>query len=331
MKKVLVFCVAVAVALAFTASAMAEKKVPVVKYWETKWWPSKWGAGDERGAFNLITPANVMRAVKVVKTGKIYRLGRIYSNKMPLFGNRTYSLHIPGLPVGGPLGVNQIVWNDEFLVCEVGQVGTQFDGPGHVGMLCKDGVMRWYNGAELATAENVYGLKTNGIEKLGPCITRGVLIDMVGLKGRAMEKGEVIYPKDIKACIRKAGIKGIQEGDCVVFHTGWGQWWTKDVPKFNSGCPGIGWASARYLADKNVSMLAGDTWPIDAIPGDLEGGAFDIHNYMQTCNGIWYLENLNNEVMAQMAADGTYEFLWIFVPVPFEGATGSPGDGIAIK
>jgi hypothetical protein len=208
MKKSLVFCLAVALALAFTLPAIAAEDVPIIKYWEKKWWPSKWGAGDEKGAFNLITPKNIMRALKIPKTGKIYRLGRPYSNDMPKFGSRTFSIHIPGLPVGGPLGDNQIVWNDEFIVCEVGQVGTQFDGPGHVGMLAFDGKMRWYNGIELCSSENTYGLKKLGVEKLGPCITRGVLIDMVGLKGRPMEKGEVIYVKDIEPASRKRASRG---------------------------------------------------------------------------------------------------------------------------
>jgi len=52
---------------------------------------------------------------------------------------------------------------------------------------------------------------------------------------------------------------------------------------------------------------------------------------MQTVNGIWYLENLDNKPMEQMAKDGVHEFLWIFVPVPFAGATGSPGDAVAIQ
>ena len=77
-------------------------------------------------------------------------------------------------------------------------------------------------------------------------------------------------------------------------------------------------------------MLAADTWPVDAVPGEDPNGAFDLHNYTQTVNGLWYLENLDNEPLARMAKDGVYEFLFIFVPVPFAGATGSPGDAIAI-
>jgi kynurenine formamidase len=308
----------------FTSSALGEV------FWPEKWWPSKWGPDDEKGSFNTITPQKIMSSLKIVKSGKIYRLGRPYEMTMPKFGSRTYALHIPGLPVGGPVGNNNIVWNDEFIVGELGQVGTQFDGPGHVGIRGKDGVDRWYNGRALATADNTYGLKQNGVEKVGPCITRGVLIDVAGLKGvKSMKKGEVITVADIEACIAKAGIAPIGEGDAVIFHTGWGNYYN-DPPTYNAGCPGIGIEAAKYLVEKNVSMLAADTWPVDAIPGEDPNGAFDIHNFMETVNGIWYLENLDNQVMGQMAKDGVYEFLWVFVPVPFAGATGSPGDAIAI-
>jgi kynurenine formamidase len=299
-------------------------------YWSEKWWPSKWGPDDEKGSFNTLTPAKVKSATEVVKTGKMYRLGMPYKRGMPLFGSRSYNLHIPGLPGGGPLGDNNIVWNDEFITGELGQVGTQFDGPGHVGIRGKDGVDRWYNGRALATMQNTYGLQENGVEKVGPAITRGVLIDVAGLKGRAMNKGEVITVADIEAAIEKAGIDPIGEGDAVIFHTGWGSYWD-DPATYNAGCPGIGIEAARWLVEKNVALLAADTWPVDAIPGESETGAFDVHNFTQTVNGIWYIENLSHETMVQMAEDNTYEFLFVFVPVPFVGATGSPGDPIAIK
>ena len=52
---------------------------------------------------------------------------------------------------------------------------------------------------------------------------------------------------------------------------------------------------------------------------------------METVNGIWNIENLNSDVMGQMAKDGVYEFLFIYIPVPLAGATGSPGEPIAIR
>lgn len=325
MKKSLAFGIVVAFALVICAGpALAAVE------WPEKWWPSKWGAGDERGSFNTVTPKSVMKALKVPKTGKIYRLGRIYKHGMPLFGSRTYALHIPGLPAGGPLGDNQIVWNDEFIVGELGQVGTQFDGPGHVGIRGKDGVDRWYNGAALANMKNTYGLTQNGVEKLGPAIGRGVLIDMVGLLGRNMKIGEVITLAHVKKAARKAGVALPGEGDIIIFNTGWGDLWDNPA-EFNKGCPGYGWEVAKWLVKRNIAMTAGDTWPTDVIPGESKTGAFDVHNYMQTVHGVWNLENLNTSVLNQMARDGTYEFLGIFVPVQFWGATGSPGDFIAIK
>lgn len=302
------------------------------KYWPDKWWPSKWGPDDERGSFNTNTPAKILSALKLVKTGKVYRLGMPYTNDMPKFGNRTYSLHIPGLPVGGPFGHNQIVWNDEFIVGELGQVGTQFDGPAHVAIRGPDGKDRWYNGIDLTGSENTYGAKKLGVEKLGPIVTRGVLIDVAGLKGvDSMKIGEVITMADVNACIKKAGIAPPGEGDAVIFRSGWvGKYW-KDAKTFTSGCPGIGMEVTKWLIKTNVGMTGNDVWPIESIPSEDKDGAFYIHNLLETINGIWNIENLSSDVLGEMAKDGVYEFLFIYIPVPFAGATGSPGEPIAIR
>ncbi|MEW6262200.1 MAG: cyclase family protein [Thermodesulfobacteriota bacterium] len=300
--------------------------------WPEKWWPSKWGQDDEKGAFNTMTPGKVLSAMKLVKTGKMYRLGIPYTKDIPLPWGRSYSLVIPGLPVGGPFGKNGCVWNDEFMAGELGQVGTQFDGPGHIGIRGPDGVDRWYNGRALGQDyRNAHGLLQDGVEKVGPCITRGVLIDVAGLKGvKAMEKGEVITVADVEACIKKAGIEPIGEGDAVIFHTGWTSYW-KDPAKFNAGEPGIGIEVAKYLIKKNIAMVAADSWAVDVVPGETKDLVFEIHQLMQTVNGIWYLENLSDAALKELVKDGAYEFLWVFVPVPFAGATGSPGDAIAIR
>jgi kynurenine formamidase len=295
-----------------------------------KWWPSKWGAQDEKGSFNTITPQKIKSSLKYVRTGKVYRLGLPYEQGMPLVGPRTYGLHIIGLPANNPVGKIGGVWNTEYVVGEIGQIGTQFDAPGHTGITWPDGVMRWYNGRELRNPDNAYGLKENGVEKLGPCVTRGVLIDMVGLKGRNMEKGEVITVADMEACIKKAGIEPIGDGDAVIFNTGWGSYWD-DPDTYGAGCPGPGAEVAEYLVKKNISMVGGDTWPVEVIPSEHPDYFAQVHYFMQTVHGIWFIENLNHDSMAEMAKDGAYDFLWIYIPVPFTGATGSPGEPIAIR
>jgi kynurenine formamidase len=327
---IIAFSLMMMLVFALSTCVLAQEKGQIP--YPEKWWPSKWGADDNKGAFNTITPETVKAAAKLVKNGKVYLLGMPYNREMPLPWGRSYSITIPGLPVGGPFGDNGVVWNDEILFGELGQVGTQFDGPGHLGIRGKDGVDRWYNGRALSLDwKNGHGLKQNGIENVGPCVTRGVLIDVAGLKGvKTMAKGEVIKVADIEACIKKAGIAGIGKGDAVIFLTGWGHHW-KDAATFNAGEPGIGIEVARYLIGKNISMVGADSWAVDAIPGEYKNLAFEIHQLMQTVNGIWYIENLNTETMEQMAKDGVYEFMWVYNPVRFEGATGSPGDPVAVR
>ena len=53
--------------------------------------PSKWGAGDERGAANHMKPATVLNAVKLVKTGEVIELGHVLNAGMPL-GARSFNL-----------------------------------------------------------------------------------------------------------------------------------------------------------------------------------------------------------------------------------------------
>jgi len=78
-------------------------------------------------------------------------------------------------------------------------------------------------------------------------------------------------------------------------------------------------------------MTGTDTWPIESIPSEDPKGAFYIHNLMETVNGIWNIENLSSDTLGQMAKDGVYDFLFVYIPVPFAGATGSPGEPIAIR
>ena len=99
-----------------------------------RWWPSPWGAEDQRGAANRMTPERARAAARLIRTGQVYSLGRLYEYGMPLPGKRHFSLTIPGSPTGGPEGKNQGVHHDELFSGEIGQIGTQLDGLGHVGV-----------------------------------------------------------------------------------------------------------------------------------------------------------------------------------------------------
>ena len=299
------------------------------------WWPSIWGSSDEAGASNWITPGKVMDATQLIQTGKIYELGRAYEAGMPLVVGRTYSLTIPGAPTGGPFPGANLIYHDEFIVGELGQVGTQFDGLGHVGVQLYDrpgfqGEMRFYNGFTETEMAGAYGLQKLGIEKIKPIFTRGILIDVAGFKGEMLDAGQEISLADVRGALSRQGMSedDIGQGDAVLFNTGWGSLWMVDNERFNSGAPGIGLEVGTWLADKQITLVGADTWPVEVVPAVDPNCTFCVHNHLITRNGILIQENLN---LDELAKDKAYQFAYSFVRVPFKGGTGSPGSPIAVK
>jgi kynurenine formamidase len=298
-----------------------------------KWWPSRWGPQDEAGASNWITPEKVLDAAKWIRNGKVYRIGRVYEQGMPMFGARAFTLRIPGGPTGGPFGGNKLVYNDEFLATEIGQTGTQFDGLGHIGIQQgKDGdqnEMRFYNGVTVREMNDAYGLKKLGIEKVKPFFTRGHLFDVAASKGRMWEAGEEIKVADLLAAMKAQGIKeaDIKQGDAVFFNTGWGALWMKNNDKFNGGEPGIGMEVARWCIAKGVCLTGADTWATEVVPNPDKNLAFPVHGELIAKHGIFNHENL---MFDELIKDKKYQFVYIFSPAPIKGATGSNGGPIAV-
>lgn len=291
------------------------------------WWPSEWGAEDQRGAMNRLTPEKVLKAAQLIKEGKVYQLGRVYEPGIPLFGNRHYSLTIPGSPTGGPVGENQVVWHDEMFSGEIGQVGTQFDGLGHVGTRVGNEDI-FYNGFKRSEFSKAYGLEKLGVENVGVFFTRGVLVDVAGFKkADRLEVGYVITAADIEGALKAQGVE-VQEGDVVLFRTGHGKLWKVDNATYNSGQPGIGLEAARWLLKKKIVMVGADTWAVEAVPGEDPNRAFEVHQLLLNRNGVHILENLD---LGGIAAARVYEFAFVFAPLRLKGATGSPGNPIAVK
>ena len=315
------------------AQAQTPTPAPGAKLSADKWWPSKWGATDEAGASNHITPAKVLDAAKLIRDGKVYRLGRVYEAGMPLFGQRSFALRIPGAPTGGPFGDNKLVYNDEFVATEIGQTGTQFDGLGHIGIqLGKDGdksQMHFYNGLTEAEIGDAYGLKKLGVEKLKPLFTRGHLFDLAALKGGMMDAGQEITVADLRACMQRQNIQesDIKPGDAALFHTGWGSLWMKNNDRYNSGAPGIGLEAARWVVEKDLCLTGADTFSVEVVPNPDKTLGFPVHGELLCKHGIFIHEHL---MFDELIADRKYQFVFIFSPAPIKGATGSNGAPIAI-
>jgi kynurenine formamidase len=293
------------------------------------WWPSPWGPQDQRGANNRMTPAKVLEAARLIKTGKIYQLGRVLEKGIPLFGERLGAhVVIPGSPTGGPFGDHKLHYHDELFVGEIGQAGSQFDGLGHIGMVANDGKIRYYNGLAQDEMHGTYGLKKLGLEHLRPFFTRGILLDVLALKGGdRLPIDYVITVADIEAALKRQNVKAPGEGDAVIFHTGHGTLWKKNNAEYNKGCPGPGLTAGRWLVDRKIAVVGADTWPVEAVPGENPNVPFGCHALWLTMHGIFINENLDT---SELAKDRVYEFAWSFNPLPLKGATGSPGNSVAI-
>jgi kynurenine formamidase len=292
-----------------------------------KWWPSEWGADDQRGAANRLTPAKVLEANRLIRSGKVYSLGRLYEHGMPVFGKRHFSLTIPGRPTGGPEGQNRLVYNDEMVSAEIGQVGTQLDGLGHVGVRMR-GDDYFYNGFRMSEFGTAYGLEKLGIERVGVFFTRGVLVDVAGFRGvPRMLPGQAITIKDLEGALAAQKVK-IGAGDVVLLRTGHGRLWMKDNEAFSRGEPGLGMAAAQWLCERKIVLVGSDTWATEVVPGENKARAFEVHQLLLVRNGIYNLENLDLE---ELAAEKAYEFAFIFAPLRLKGATGSPGNPIAVR
>lgn len=319
MKRIPVVLCSAAAALLLAGGALAQQQTTA----------SSFGPDDQAGASNLITPKKVLEAAALITEGNLYPLSRTYDASMPLFGSRVFALRATGGVAGGPAGENDVIWNDDFLSTEIGQVGTQFDGLGHIGIRTEEGD-RYYNDV---TGEDIHGhegLAMLGIEHTKPFFTRGVLVNLQAFKGEMLDAGYEVTVEDLTGALERQGVDpdSIGEGEVVLLHTGWGSLWGEDNERFNAGAPGIGMDAARWLAEKRVAVVGSDTWPVEVVPNPNPDLAFPVHQELLARNGIFLHENVATERLAD--ADVS-EFVYSFSPMPIKGGTGAPGNALAIR
>ena len=282
--------------------------------------PSKWGAADERGAANRVTPDSVAQAAKLIRTGEIIELGRVLSADMPLFTGRSFNLYTKR--TNGPLGTNKRYSNEEIVTAEIGQVGTQLDMFSHQGI---DGL--FYNCVKIGEAARRTGFSKLGVDKIGALFARGVLIDVAALKGVEMLPVDYeIRVADIEAALAREHAT-LNAGDTVLIHTGWGRLWGVDNARYATSSPGIGVAAAEWLAKQDVLLIGADTGPVEILPNPDKQLDLPVHQIALVVNGIFLLENLR---LDELAGKRVYEFALLVQPLKIKGGTGSTVAPIAI-
>ena len=283
--------------------------------------PSKWGAGDERGAANHMKPQTVLNALQLTKTGEIIELGHKLSGSMPLSATRRFDVHTKRTFMN-PRS-NQRGSNEEVITTEIGQVGTQLDGFTH--QTHGNSLYNCFKVDEIATRS---GFKKLGIDKVGSIITRGVLIDVAGAKGVDMlDDTYEITVEDLDAALKKQNLT-LQPGDAILVHTGRGKLWGKDNARYNKSAPGIGVKAAEWLIAKDPILLGSDTFPVEVFPTPDPNVSLPVHQIALVVNGVFLLENLK---LDELAVKNVGEFAFVMQPLKIEGGTGSTVAPVAVR
>ena len=286
---------------------------------------SKWGEGDELGNANLLTKELVLEASDLIKTGKVYSLGLVIDQNTPAYPPRSLSLSVvQPTQQFGKLGLPNATYNDDMFHGWLG-IGSQIDGLGHIGGT--DAI--FYNCHDGKEFSETTGLTKLGIEKIPPIVTRGVLVDMAKFfKKDFLEAGETFDVEDVIEALEIQDVT-IEEGDVVIFHTGWTEAkYFSDPELWGSGTPGPTGEVSSFLASKNVIAAGADTWSYDVVPPIDLNEPYPGHQILLKENGIYILEAMST---GELAKDNVYEFLFVLGQAKGRGAVQMIINPIAIN
>jgi kynurenine formamidase len=292
----------------------------------------RWGEDDERGTLNLIDEAAVRRGAACVRRGATFAL----SIPMDVDGPQTDGPGSPGrlnptlrmkyVNVSYTGDPSDFTTTDDLLELSL-QAATHIDALAHAGY---EGLL--YNGIPSSVITD-RGAQRLGIEHAGPIVTRGVLLDVAGARGvDRLERGHVVGAADLDAALACAGVT-VEAGDALLVRTG-------QMAVLREGrrddyrieAPGFGVESVAWFRDHDVALVANDTYAFEIWPPEHEAAMMAVHmldlrDVGLTQGQLWQLDDL----AADCAADGVYEFLLSATPLPVTGAVSGMVAPVAVK
>ena len=282
----------------------------------------RWGDDDERGTLNLIDAVAVRRGVGCVKQGRSMSLA------IPLDENGPQIGLVPGRmnPLRTLIRLNS-PHSDDTVTMAV-QAGTHWDALAHVS---HDDQL--YNGfpASSITVEN--GAARCGIDKAGPIVTRGVLLDVARAKGVDRLENSVAITADDLDAAADLGKVTVEAGDVVLVRSGQMQLFRERRRKeYVGACAGLSFSSAEWFSEHDVAAVAMDSYTFEVFPSEVDEPFFPVHALHLVAMGLTQGQNFDLEALsADCADDGVYTFLLEASPQPFTGGLGSPVNPVVTK
>ena len=271
----------------------------------TRWWPSPFGEGDQLGMLNHVDEAKRLEALSLVRSGRMYDLGRELHEDIPVFPGRFFKQTLVTTAhhqnAAMPVGDNEVNWITEQVSATM-QLGTHLDALSHLQI-----GDRAYNGVHVAELAGIAGVSRLGVETVPQILTRGWLVDVAPLGA-----GDVI------------GLDAVAEldpspGDAIFFNTGWGAHWD-DAETYVSGEPGPGCELAKWMAEHGTALTGCDTWSYGPVPPEDPNRPFEVPQILNAKHGVFIVENLD---LTELASDGVREFALILTHPRLRGATGA--------
>jgi kynurenine formamidase len=298
----------------------------------------KWGDDDQLGTLNYIDAEKIKQAATLVRRGAVFSLAVPFDQQGPQSGrnnrfNPVHTMIITGTDAAAgaqsffPHGFGTA---DDVVTMPL-QCGTQWDGLSHI--FDRGKMWNGYDAAEVSSL----GARRNGIEQATDRImSRGVLLDIARAKGTvSLEPGYAITSDDLDACIAEQGpSSSVGRGDVVLVRTGQlGVSRNEKWKGYDGGhAPGLSFHCAGWLHGKEIAAVATDTWGFEVRPNELTGSFQPLHQVVIPNVGLLVGEIFDlDELAADCADDGVYEFMFVAPPLPITGAVGSPVNPYAVK
>jgi kynurenine formamidase len=297
----------------------------------------RWGADDERGALNLITPERLLAACQLPRRGQVISCALPFDQHGPQsgFAGRHNPIHVMLADGGDALSGAQdflpggFRYADDAVTMPL-QCGTQWDALSHV---FYDGKM--YNDRDI-TLVTSQGARANAIDRIRDGVVgRGVLLDVARHEGvRWLENGTPILPETLDACAERSGVT-VESGDIVLVRTGM---MTRCLEERSwagycgGPAPGLSVHCARWLYEREVAAVATDTWGLEVLPNETQACFQPLHMISLRNTGVLFGEIFHLDALADACAeDGNHAFLFTAPPLPITGAVGSPINPLAIR
>jgi kynurenine formamidase len=292
----------------------------------------RWGADDERGALNHLTPEVIRAAAASITTGKVYSLG------IPIQGQGVPLLEYRGTPMRLTLqdgtddglfavyGAQDGTGAHEDVLVMASHTTSHMDALVHV---YED--HKHYNGVPFSEMRALSGAAKLGIEKVGGFAARAVILDLVKHLGADgwLEPGTMITAADLQGAAAAQGTE-VRAGDVVLVRTGHLQmWWANNAAGGPEGFAqaGIGADAANWLASMDVTAVGSDNAAVEVIPFD-ENDFLIVHKILLVQAGIYMIEHLD---LAAPAADGNYEGIIAVAPLKVTGDPVAPVNPVFIS